>query len=517
MAEEASSNGPASQNEWQAKARSQKLQFYDSLEKRVKRYRPDVYAPYMARRLRECLTTPNKFTQTPPHRILHSIEANCAYHRSGYDEHIDFNGMARIMNVYYDYPDPLQMSMVHESLDRLFLVMRREQIELQIGVSKSQLAGIWQLFVADDPLSETARAFEAQHGLSIRQWIQLCFLSWRLVMDRPEGDWSAEPIVKWDGYQGTSDAVQAFLSHSSRSVEEIGADFRNIRQQLHPIYHCLIRSAFLQTPLMRLDDARIIAPHPHLIFRHAQDGLYRLAQPLPSFDSEFSKSFERYIRTVLSSCQRVDKFFGEKDLKRVCRTKNCDFLLEMSDAIILVECKACAYTVRLFTDTAILSHNSTKKVAEGLTQLYHVAKDVEDGTLQELGIDCHKPIMGIVVTFGDIPSANSDWYFQRFFLQRASTKLDSSIYPSSCMKRRPIVISADVLQQLVEVLNSLQISPLALYDEKESENYLIAGDWGPFLGRKIASLDRDKSGLPFVTDHINQFLQSFGVDSELPT
>ena len=510
MVKGASNNGPASPSEGEAKAKSQMLQFYDGLEKRIKRYRPQVYAPFMARRLRECLTTLNKFTQTPPHRILHSIEANCAFHRSGYDEPIDFNGMAGIMNVYYDYPDLLQISTVHESLDRLFLIMCREQIELQIGVSKSQLAGVWQLFAANNPLPETAKAFEERYSLSIRQWIQLCFISCALVLDKPEGDWSAEPIVKWDAYEGTRDTIQAFISHSSRSVEEIGANFKNIRKQLHPMYHSLIRSVFLETPLMRLDGARVIAPHPHLVFRHAQDGLYRLAQPLKSFDGEFGKSFEKHIRTVLSSCQRVDRLLDEKDLKSVCRTKNCDFLLDMSDAIVLVECKACAYTINLFTDNAILKHNSTKKVADGLTQLYHVAKDVEDGTLQQLGINCHKPIMGIVVTFGEIPSANSDWYFKRFFLERASTKLDSSIYPSACMKRRPIVISAEALQQFVEVLNSLQVSPLALYEEKESENYLITGDWSVFLRRKIANLDQDKNSLPFITDNISQFLQSFG-------
>lgn len=268
---------------------------------------------------------------------------------------------------------------------------------------------------------------------------------------------------------------------------------------------------------MRLDPARIIAPHPHLVLRHARDGLYRLAQPLKLFDSEFSKSFERYVRTILASCQRVDRFLGEKDLQHVCKAKNCDFLLETADAIVLVECKACAYTVNLFTDGAILGHNSTAKVADGLAQLYHVAKDIEEGRPERLGIDCQKPVMGIVVTFGDIPSANSDWYFKRFFLQRAATKLDSSIYPSPRMKRRPLVISAEVLQQLVAVLNALQVSPIALYDEKESENYLIAGDWSAFLRKKTAKLSAHEKCLPFVVDHVHQFLQSLGADSSSAT
>ncbi len=514
MAERASYNDVAQESDWGAKAKGRMLQFYDVLEKCLKRYRPEAYTPYMARRLRECLTTPKKLAQTPPHWILHSMEANCAYHRPGYDDCVDYNSMARVMHVYYDHLDPLQMHTVHESLDRLFLIMRREQIELQIGGSKCHLAQVWNLFVDDDPIPKTATAFERKYGLTLRQWVQLCFLSWVVVTQRPEGDWSAQPIVRYAGYTGNDDTIHAFLSHSSRSVADISTRFKTVRQTLHPMYHGLIRSAFVETPLLRLGTARIVAPHPLLMLKHAQDGLFRLAQSLPFFDNEFGRSFERYVRTILCSCQRVSKLLTDKDLKRVCRTKRCDFVLETPDAVILVECKACAYTLNLFTDTAILGHNSTKKVADALVQLHHVAKDIEDGRLQEIGIDGRKPVLGVIVTLGDIPSANSDWYFETFFLQRAAARLDPGVCCPSCMTRRPIVISAEVLQQFIISLNALQVSPFTLYDEKESQDYLAVGDWGTFLARKNANLGTNERCLAFITDQLGRFLDSFGVNPD---
>lgn len=97
------------------------LRFYDALEKAVKRYPPESCIRYMAARLREAWDEIGKFRQTPPHRVLHSIEANCAFHKQGYDEKMDWSAVAKIMNTYYDYVDPLQTATIREALPRFFL------------------------------------------------------------------------------------------------------------------------------------------------------------------------------------------------------------------------------------------------------------------------------------------------------------------------------------------------------------------------------------------------------------
>ena len=67
------------------KANLKMLSFYDVLEKKAKRHLPRKYILYIAERLTQCRRDLKKFAQTPPHHLLHSIEANCAYHKDGYD------------------------------------------------------------------------------------------------------------------------------------------------------------------------------------------------------------------------------------------------------------------------------------------------------------------------------------------------------------------------------------------------------------------------------------------------
>ena len=47
----------------------------------------------------EMLGNDKKFVQTPPHRIIHSIEANCAYWKDGYREPVTWNAVVKIMNI----------------------------------------------------------------------------------------------------------------------------------------------------------------------------------------------------------------------------------------------------------------------------------------------------------------------------------------------------------------------------------------------------------------------------------
>jgi len=192
--------------------------------------------------------------------------------------------------------------------------------------------------------------------------------------------------------------------------------------------------------------------------------------------------------------------------------KSCDFLVEMKDTIILIECKACSFTANRLTNNAIENNNSTGQVAKGLIQLYASAKDLENGRLKKFGIYRNKTTMGIVVTFGEIPLANSEWYFEEFFLKRADKKLNEVIYPSKQMTRRPIVIDVSGLERLVATLNSDKRTLQALYDKKQAEGYHKTGDWGIWLASQQAS---ECLELPsFLQDAKTEFLNELGIPIE---
>jgi len=164
------------------------------------------------------------------------------------------------------------------------------------------------------------------------------------------------------------------------------------------------------------------------------------------------------------------------------------------------------------TNSAIENNNSTGKVAKGLVQLYASAKDLENGRFEKLGIDHNKKTIGIVVTFGEIPSANSEWYFEEFFLKRADKKLNEVIYPSKQMTRRPIVLDISGFERLVATLNSDKRTLQDLYDKKQKDGYHTIGDWGIWLASQ-----RDSGCLelpPFLKDAKTEFLNELGIPIE---
>ena len=57
------------------------VRFYNSLESLLKRHNPVEYILAMGRRFHECSQDDRKWRQTPPFRVVHSIEACCAYAR----------------------------------------------------------------------------------------------------------------------------------------------------------------------------------------------------------------------------------------------------------------------------------------------------------------------------------------------------------------------------------------------------------------------------------------------------
>ncbi len=168
-----------------------------------------------------------------------------------------------------------------------------------------------------------------------------------------------------------------------------------------------------------------------------------------------------------------------------------------------------SFTANRLTNAVIEKDNSTGKVAKGLVQLYASAKDLENGRFKKFGIDRNKATIGIVVTFGEIPSANSDWYFEEFFLKRADKKLNDLIYPSKQMTRRPIVLDISGLEKLVLTLNLNKSTFQDLYDKKQADGYHRTGDWGIWL-----SSQRDSGFselLACLQDAKTDFLNDLGI------
>jgi len=491
------------------------LELYDALEKRLKRHRPRDYITCMSKRLFASWSDPQKFVQIPPHRLMHSIEANCAYWKEGYDDPVNWNAVVKIMNTYNDQVDPFQLSTISENLDRFFLMMWRTQIELQKRASWAYIIRVWYLFVRSPSMQKSNQEFFTKYKLTMDHWIKFSFLCWA-VATRESGN----PFLIKDVPNASAgiahNAFVVFLEYSARTPSEIGSHFLQMRKEFPYELHSLIRSAFLETPIVKFTDGTMIVPHTHLLFRHSGEGLYRLSKDLDAFYDEFVVSFEEYVKNVLDAVRDSQKIISNKQLEKASRTKGCDFLVEMRDTVVLVECKACSFTARHFSDNAIRTNNSTGKVAKALTQVYASAKDLEDGVFDQFDVDKTKSTIGIVVTFGEIPSANKDWYFDEFFLKRADRKLAEATYPSKQMTRHPIVLDISTLEKLVAFLNAHTKGLPELYDERKEQGYAVTGDWSIWMNSQDEDRDSEASGLlGFLKDDRITFLSELGLSPDM--
>ena len=67
------------------------------------------------------------------------------------------------MNVYNDYGNPWLCYVISENLNRFFLIMGREQFELQQGPNRVYMARCWKLFINNNIMCNLPKEFEDKY------------------------------------------------------------------------------------------------------------------------------------------------------------------------------------------------------------------------------------------------------------------------------------------------------------------------------------------------------------------
>ncbi len=496
------------------------VRFYESLEGVLKRHDPHEFILAMAGRMRECRENETKWRQTPPFRVVHSVEACCAYARGNSDP-VTLNRIFKAMNVYHEHSDPMQHDVLSTNLAHFVLLSYREQIELQYSPARDDFGRAMMLFAPPGSLPRSSKALAEKHRLSPSQWVGLCFLAATAAENSPIGLFPGEAIRDYLHERGlsgaiTDEAVRSFLDLSSRTPQEIGRRFREERVKLPRYLHSSIRSALLDTPLIKMGPGAdgsesFVLLVRDLMFRHVIEGLYRLMREFDGFSQDIGDTVQTYAERLLTCYDNRVALFGEQDLKPLVSGKSCDFLLELADEIVLLEVKAVGFTKTVLTENSIKDDTSTRRVADGVTQIYATAHDLHMGRLDALGIDKSKPVFGIVVTLGDIPLVNADWYFETFIMTLANPKLSPPIFPSPNLSSRPVAMTVRTLEQLVMLCNGLRLSPLRLHTEKNALPMLAVGDWDTYLSNMIKGNQSAITSLPFMRPQTANLLLSLGV------
>lgn len=484
---------------------------YSELKKKLKRIPPQSYIPFCAKRLADCSRNLHEFRKTPPHDLLHSIEANCAYYNDGYSDTIDWDSFVKIMNLYRQYDDNQFLSYtIKENSDRFFLMMRRQQFALQKTATKSYMARVWSIFVNNHYTSKLADDFQRKYSFSYEQWFHLVFFLWAAANQNLERIFKREVLYHSDFYKVNAEIINSFYNQISITPENIKDNYFELRKDIESAYHFLIPSVFLEKPIIDFGNGYMLAPNPDLLFVYSGKGMLDLTSRIEGYDAYLAKSFEEHIFHVISCLDGIINIVDNQRLKDLTTGKSCDFLVETEKEIFLIECKATSFTAKMFTDNAILNNNSTGKIADALVQLYTTAYDLEQDVFESLNIDNNKTVIGIIITLGEIPLVNSEWYFNQFIMTRADTekKLVEPIYPSNIMKKQPVSMAIETFENLITIMNNENLTFMELYNKKENEGIRKVGDWDSYMSN---SLKRDYQLLPIILSNNEQFFKSMGI------
>lgn len=487
------------------------ITFENELERLVKRYLPINFAPLAASTLLGVLSNQNQWGTYPPHIIVKSIEANCAYFRNYRTAVLDERRFNEIISLQTDYYDPYLRYVLQDlqDLDLFALAMSREQFELQHTPTLDLFARSIILYSDSPQLSRSRELFEARTQITISDWIFLCFIITSVVYGHDVSIFHLRNILESDIKSMPRAAAPYFLECASATPSQIGTLYKNIRQRHSPHLHIFLKSSFFSKPLLNIGEDNYLVVHPYLIFNHADQGIYDIciSEFQDVFSNEFGASFEKYVGELLGEFYSPDSIINEGKMADLIEGRVCDYVIELSDCILLVECKATKYSADLLTENAILHDNSTGKIANAFEQIRNTGARIVDSQLDLLICDNSKPLVAISVFYGDLYFANSDGYFERFIRNRMDPDFLGD-WPEPLLVR-PQIMKIDTFERFLTVCREKKFSPKELIDQKVRLPYEQVGDWQAFIHAR--STDISNWEIKLLSDAGKRFIEEFGV------
>ena len=492
------------------------MRFESELEGALKRFDACQYALAASKQLKAALAnSETMYSRWRPHHLMHSIEACCAYHRRGRADAITTGRLARVMNVYHDHPDQYvdYLLAVEQKLGLPFRVMYAEQIRFQEKPRETDFGRCYLLFVKNSPLPETTKWLLAKYGLSPDDWFTVAVGATTLVVTNDVPIVRPDALEAYEGWNVTREAIDAFISLSSRTPEEVREQYHAERNAIDKWYlRGLVPSGFHKRPLLQAAESAYLAPLPSLLAHHLSSGLYELCRGYGPFGRELGDSFENYVQSVLEILA-PGRVIPPKDIENaVTGGKHCDFIADLPDANLLVECKATSMAVKILTEENIATDTATRMVVNGIDQHLSTAAAIRRGELDHLLTSKDKPLLGIVTTYGRIPMANIPWY--RGLIEE---KLREAVgLPDDWPKPFegwPQILHVADLEELVRAHRVLNESVLSIIATKESQDPHAVGDWDTYLPKVLAG--HDVKPFPLTHNGTDEFFETIIPPEEL--
>jgi len=296
-------------------------------------------------------------------------------------------------------------------------------------------------------------------------------------------------------------------------VVEIQLNYFDVRNVIPRAFHFLIRSTFMERPIVKLDDGRIVAPIPELIFRHMGYKLRAMFEAIDINGHCVAESFEKYTEMVLNNLSSLVRLYTNNELETLSYPdKSCDFLLITPTENILIECKAVDFRVKTLTKNAIYNCNAFSKIQKAIEQINSTLKNIQTKKLKIKELDKTKPFLKIVVTFGEMRGFNSDWILSELL---SKERLDIKSSSENLNTTKPVIISIEGLEKLIMYIESSGKSLIDIYNSKQEQGYCLTGDWDAFLTNQVFERDRNEN-LNFVERVFNEVYERLGMKKQTP-
>ena len=499
------------EDEARVKCRNRVRDIYDNLAKKAKRIRPENFVPLLVSKFRE----PPKGVVLPPHVILHAIEANCSYHKDGYDEQVTWGKVTEILNIFLSEEfNPYLTYIIRKNLNLFVQYIHRTQLDIQkTESSRKHLVRYWKLFAENEFAPKLFSNFENKYGISVEKWFRYSFGAYAML--RKDLTISRYSIKIEKPLPFSNDDFQKYFDLSVLTTEQVKERYFESRKNIDPEFYFLIRSCFLERPILQLSNNKLISPIPELIFRHVGFGLYGLFESLDEDGYYIGKSLQAYTRSVLEDLKIKKVLIDNNSLEKLAKgQKSCDYILSTEHENILIECKATIFKVNTLSQNAIAKHTSTTNICRGIDQIHKTLDQIEEGKFDSLSIDKKKPFIGIILTLGEIPEANSDWYSEEIIPNNMmGKKLANYDDVSKLIVRKPLILSVNALENLITYMNNSNESLVSIYDQKEKKGYFATGDWEIFLSHKLSDLEKVVP-LTFIKSVMEEFDKSLGLNKK---
>ena len=470
------------------------LAFENRVRSQMRAFSPESFALEVARRFRLGQADTLAFSQHPPHFLIHALESNCAYFQPWRFRPLTDNDFATTINLWHDFCDPVLMGTLKDRthLFEFEQYMHRTQMELQGEGSHCRFGRAVRMFGDPSSIPRAAAGFVAKYGVSTREWIKLLLVVHSRTGEARHNRLPPSGIRRQDLESVVELGIplsdlDSFFREIARTWTEIGASYRGIREasktdrRFGPLTWSQRRPFLAKYPIMHMAHGYLV-PAPPLLLRLMGDGLFERFDAIESEEvrRDLGRQFERYVADMIRFHLPSQRLVAAAQLERADEP-SCDFVLDLPDALLLIECKAVMLDRDLVSERAVINSAAVQRRIDGFVQIVRTAERIRAGGYPADLLPREKPILGLVVTLGNVPGADNGAVVDATNARFESEGVTSQAL--ACMTHRPQGFDAEALEYLVLLLQRSTVKVTDLFTEKLAVNRWHVGEWSTYLNK----------------------------------